>query len=71
MKLKIRIALWLYRHAWFSLAYKVYPGIGWYVVGLDFAEKVNLLTDSLKALGKGYSAGLCGLEAKSEEASGG
>lgn len=57
MKFRIKLSLWCYRRGWFSLAYKIYPGIGWYIIGLDFAEKVNFVSTCLKALGEGYSAG--------------
>lgn len=35
MKLKIRIALRLWRWGWYSMACKVYPEIGWYIVWLN------------------------------------
>ena len=35
-KLKIRLALWCYYHGLERLAYKLYPSIGWYIIGADY-----------------------------------
>ena len=55
-KLKIRLALWCYYHGLERLAYKLYPSIGWYIIGADFSRTMNTVRSALAALGEGYSS---------------